>query len=184
MCTKTSSKKSCLDIKSAIKKYISDYDKIKDDLAMFAAAWMIFETFVFDTEAKIEKVKGDKVVSEDILEKLEYQNTFGDLKNRWREKEKNAWLENLFHKKNATEKKHCQKTFKNDEPKPIDQVETIIYIAFRFRNNLFHGNKIGSGTNSKVSLKKQRILFESLSDFLIRFTQTFENQKNILKNKV
>lgn len=108
----------------------------------FLFVWSVFESEIFDRwcykdniEEKLKNLKNSK----EILSKLKNEINF--FKNRYQNSNNRK---NLWANKGEVEgfKKIIESnTYKNEIEKEKDELIFLVSIVFRFRNNIFHGNK-------------------------------------------
>lgn len=110
---------------------------IEDRLALrFLITWSIFEAKCFSGFMRVENInsfaqKKHEVASQNLIEEaarhfhLRYQN-----------KEK---LRNLLYKSANYIQDELIKSF--EELSPEEKIKMVLFVVYRFRNNIFHGNK-------------------------------------------
>lgn len=129
------------ELEAFIIKYLdidkSKYKDLKKNTFVydFLILWSLFEQNVFKGYCRIETIKKMKELNEKVLENIEE-----DIKyffNRYQNKKyyknlvwnnSNQYFENILNK-NYENLSHTEKT------------HFILFVVFRFRNNIFHGNK-------------------------------------------
>lgn len=123
----------------------------------FLLVWTVFETINFDKFMNIKKIKdfsfGGKIIFDTELEEI-----FNKFKKRYKDKEK---VRNLCYEKSDCYgcKKNSDCLFyklnsKEDDIKVQEKIYFLLYIIYRYRNNMFHGNK---GIQSWLKFREQII---------------------------
>lgn len=153
---------------SEVARLLSDETAIR-----FLIAWSLFETSCFDREAKVEKL-------EDFARNLVSTKGFhsGELRDaaiHFHERYQNNKLyRNLMHQKDnlrhQTEQPRLVSILSKDfESLSADEIVFfVIFVVFRFRNNIFHGNK---GVASWLKFKDQIKLCIKVMQTFITFAE-------------
>ena len=156
-----------------IKKQLTSYEdsnnfqQSRHFLFEFTVIWNIFEkkkmgnhASIFDVSDFVERLPNiDNINVNEIFEyfknrytnNTDHPNLFEAL--RWRDKEKD--------KKDET-----YRILTLENPINKDKIKAILYIIFRLRNNLFHGEK------SILTIDQQRATFNLVNSFLLDILET------------
>ncbi len=141
---------------------VSTFIKENAQTLMFVLVWNLFEDECMKKSARIKDVENFvKNLSENINENTFDISLYEYFRNRYLDKDLKDAL-NL-------EEKYCkqiEKAFKKHVT-DIDlhsKIKCCLYICFRFRNNLFHGEK-------DVFNTEQECNFELINEFLMQFIE-------------
>lgn len=138
-----------------------DLVSIKD----FSLLWNIFEATVCDTYYTPEKVF-DKL-DQNNIDITEFKSNLDYFRNRYVEKENfNNRYYFLNFRRNDRED-IVQKVLKGELSTKNETILAIVIIVYRFRCNLFHGNK------DIREINDQRENFEQANDFLMKLLNLF-----------
>ncbi len=107
----------------------------------FAMIWNLFEDRCMDNFAKISKV--DNLVEGLIsINNLEVDTIFDYFKDRYKIFDNIYVTENLLWKEHEyTYRNFVIEKFRDTQCSHQDKIKAVLYIIFRLRNNLFHGEK-------------------------------------------
>ncbi len=146
-------------IESYLKYPILEYDKI-DSILYFSLIWNIFEKKYFNKNAKISQVK-KFIENIDSIDAGIPNDVFNYYKARYIFNSEETYLFKSFEFKSSKYKKiTLQLLIEADSEK--EKLEALMYIAFRLRNNLFHGEK------EVDKLYDQNENFKQMNSFLIK----------------
>lgn len=155
------------------------YDKnnIQEDLdtvGYFLILWSLFERICCNTYANKSTI--DCVIEnvKDSFSDTMLNEAFGYMKERYKDKEK---FKNLRFRETGGKvmKEHCENTFSDEEASKEDKLKTVLYIIYRYRNNLFHGSK------QIPALQQQKDNFNMAYKVLIECIEKYE-RKNTRKD--
>ncbi len=159
---------------SYLRQDVSEVSKLtKDQTAMeFLITWSIFESDCFDGFCKIEDISAfSKKVA---ATKDNYPNTFPELakyfQKRYQDKTKYA---NLVHGQDIPELKNILEKRLNDVHRE-DEAYFLSVVVYRYRNNIFHGNK---GVSSWLKYKEQIRHCITIMQNLIDISETLHNKR-------
>ena len=130
----------------------------------FPILWNIFEKKLCHNNAQIRKYKK---ISQSIYNNKINMTNISEIYNYFKDryvKDENHFLKLNFRDNNNTEqniKQEITERFKKSEIANIEKIEVILCIAFRIRNNLFHGIK------EVKKLYEQNENFKQINQFLI-----------------
>lgn len=136
----------------------NDIDEIRD----FALLWNLFEDLLCSNNANMSKI--DTLIDSKIdkFNELEYQDTFQYFYNRYKSNDEKFNALRL-----RDPQKNLVKKVLNDEfTDKNNKLKFIMAVIYRFRNNLFHGEK----NMRYISLQKEN--FEKANIFLMYFIDT------------
>ncbi len=158
--------------------YPTDIDETKlKNIFYFTLVWNIFEKECCNNFARIEQ--HPKSLAESIQSRIKQtivDSVFIYFKNRYFP---NGIMGNKFRtfkfgrNENAenVQKQFVQNSFLDSNPTLKDKIESLLYIAFRLRNNLYHGEKDVS------KLYEQNENFKQINLFLMDVVDTKDNLK-------
>ncbi len=146
----------------------------------FTLIWNRFELKICDRSASMDVIDS-KVAAENDAERLHWD----DFENFWRAFQKEVETVDDLHyyllsdprpnsRPNDTEQRRVDELIpmlqKKQLPDVVDGVKAMLFIAYRVRNNFFHGEKCVN------SLSAQRPLFEILNEMLAKIIDAFSRQ--------
>lgn len=143
-----------------------DFMRCNSQTLLFVLVWNIFEDECMGKRASISKIK-------DFMEKIKYKITeqkFNiELFEYFKERYKNGGIKGLhWRDENKTElnlKMDIEKCFNaNKESTILKKIKCCLAICFRFRNNLFHGEKDIFNTDQEQN-------FELINKFLMQIIE-------------
>lgn len=165
---------------------VDSFENISDKywyVLVFTLSWNSFENKYFDEEFKREKINSfinqtlNKKSSDSILKEVDLilkfwksifqdnEEILGDHENFDLIFQLENYQFNLRFKKSKEKQRSFVasglRNFPNNSPK--EKIETLIWISYRIRNNLFHGSKL------LHHLKNQKEIFYSTIKFLLLF---------------
>ena len=122
---------------------------IKEEKATtYLWVWSIFEQKIFDGFMTKEKIKDKALYFEKSYDALCIENIVEKFYERYQDKQK---LRNLLHNDKKTDLKKILDNNYKDLSKN-DKLYLLFFVAYRYRNNIFHGNK---GVLSWINYTKQ-----------------------------
>jgi len=136
----------------------NDIDEIRD----FALLWNLFEALCCDKFAKMQKINSLIDSKIDLFEETKYQNIFDYFYNRY----KNDTTKFNALKLRNGDKELVRKVLDNTYIDKNNKLKFIMAIIYRYRNNLFHGEK----NMRYIRLQKEN--FEKTNKFLMYFIET------------
>lgn len=130
----------------------------------FLIAWSLFETSCFGGFAKVEKLE---IFAKDLTDAKWFQpSVLTDAANHFHERYQDKKLyRNLMHK----QKSPCIDLIRQKDFESLSADEVVffvIFVVYRYRNNIFHGNK---GVQSWLKFKHQIKLCIKIMQTLITF---------------
>lgn len=136
----------------------NDIDEVRD----FALLWNLFEDLLCNNNANIPKI--DTLIDGHIgkFNESDYQDTFEYFYNRYKSSEERFNALRL----RATQKNLVKKVLNDEFTDENNKLKFIMAIIYRFRNNLFHGEK----DMRYIRLQKEN--FNQTNDFLMYFIGT------------
>jgi hypothetical protein len=157
------------------KEEYTHFDDTKiQSVLYFTLVWNIFEKELCSNSASIYKCP--KKLAEKYCETIEerlIEECFQFLKNRYFDN--NGQATNLFDKLfRESEKKYediASSVFSQNRATVLKKLEAILYIAFRIRNNLYHGMK------AIDYLTEQNSLFSYVNNILMALIDTKRNHE-------
>jgi len=137
----------------------------------FPILWNIFEKELCNNIALINKYKEiSREITINPSKEKEINSIYNYFKNRYI---KERWrFEYLKFRNNKTEqdiKREILERFSKEEIKLLEKIEVILCIAFRIRNNLYHGEK------QVDKLYEQNENFAQINKFLILAIEGYKN---------
>lgn len=156
-----------------IKKQLTCYEDSNNFLQSrrflfeFAVIWNLFEKKKMGNNASIAKVSRF-VEGLQNIENINVTEIFEYFKNRYTN---NTDHPNLFEAlrwrdKEKDKKDETYRILTLENPIGKDKIKAILYIIFRLRNNLFHGEK------SILTIDQQRATFNLVNSFLLDILET------------
>ncbi|MFB9119635.1 hypothetical protein ACFFUE_00370 [Bergeyella porcorum] len=153
------------------KTYSADLEMVGN----FLILWSLFENRCCEenaNKASIENVikKVKKSFDDNILNEV-----FDYMKERYADAEK---FKNLNFRTGGGDEKmktHCEKVFSGEESSKEDKLKAVLYVIYRYRNNLFHGIK------QIPTLQEQKDNFNMAYKVLIECIEKYE-RKNTRKD--
>jgi len=143
----------------------SENDKIEAneiiDIKDFALLWNLFESLCCNKFANMNKINNLIDTKIDLFSQSEYQEFFDYYYNRY--KNDNAKFSAL--KLRNGDKELVQKVLNDEYTDKNNQLKLILAIIYRYRNNLFHGEK------NMQYIKLQKENFENANNFLMYFIE-------------
>lgn len=137
------------------------------EIMHFSILWSFFEAKVLDMKASSDKIK-ETVITWKELGQLDLETSSNLLKNLdyfkgryFRSDGTPTEHFERFEFRSSKEKGFIEKILKGRQTNLEDSVSALLIIAYRFRNNLFHGNKW------KFELRDQFDNFKILNSILI-----------------
>lgn len=118
---------------------LQDIDNLlKDEKATsYLLVWSIFEQDIFNGFMKINDIKKVSEEFAKFYQNLDVDNIAKKFHLRYQNKDN---YRHLIHKQDNTDfKTIIQKTFANLSTN--EKLEMLFFVAYRYRNNIFHGNK-------------------------------------------
>jgi hypothetical protein len=146
------------------------YDSLNENklkhIFYFPILWNIFEKEIFNTKASIFKVES-KSQTISILDENSLNKIYNYFKNRYiQSADKFKGLNFREDEKKFQEKiKEC---FNKDNISLQEKIEVLLYIAFRIRNNIYHGIK------QVHKLYEQNENFAQINKFLILIIEGYK----------
>lgn len=116
----------------------------------FLMTWSIFETVHFGSFAKVADIQsvGSVIANKPYVDFSSIDTAFKYFHNRYKDQ---SLKTNLLHKQKI--KRFEAILSKNEvQATKYEKVEFLIYVVYRYRNNIFHGNK---GVGSWLAFDKQ-----------------------------
>lgn len=146
------------------KTYSADLEMVGN----FLILWSLFESRCFnrtDNKTSIENVieKVEKSFDDNILNEV-----FDYMKERYADAEKFSRLQFKDGSGNKEMKEHCEKVFSGEESSKEDKLKAVLYVIYRYRNNLFHGSK------QIPNLQQQKNNFNTSYKVLIECIEKYE----------
>ena len=124
---------------------------LSQDMAIeFLISWSLFESRCFDGFMKLDGIKpyAKKLIENEKFKMVDLQKHFNYFHKRYQDKEKR---EHLFQKQLSKDfQRICESPAQDSTP--IDQLFYCVTVAYRFRNNMFHGSK---GVRSWLQYQEQ-----------------------------
>lgn len=156
-----------------IKEQLTCYEDSNDFLQSrrflfeFAVIWNLFEMKKMGNHASIFYVS-DFVERFQNIENINVTEIFEYFKNRYTNSTDNV---NLFkalrwRDKEKDKKDETHKILILENPTDKDKIKAVLYIIFRLRNNLFHGEK------NILTIEQQRETFNLVNSFLLDILET------------
>lgn len=111
---------------------------LKDEQATsYLLIWSVFEKEIFDGYMKNEKIKDKAKYFSDYYNDLNVEEIVQKFYNRYQDKK---LLKNLRHKDRGIE---IESILSKDylTLSSTEKLQLLFYVSFRYRNNIFHGNK-------------------------------------------
>lgn len=143
------------------------YTEYIETIGRFSIIWNIFETKFFEQDAKQAKIES---VADEYKKKLDlsiYEDTCKFFHNRYKSAD---FLKGLFTKDEDALFSSIRNT-DYDKIDTKDKIYFVLTVAFRFRCNLFHGNKVIDKLNEQI------MPIKLITAFLIKFLEFKETQK-------
>lgn len=156
-----------------IKKQLTCYEDSNNFLQSrrflfeFAVIWNIFEKKKMRNHASIFDVS-DLVDGLQNIENINVTEIFEYFKNRYKNNHDHL---NLFEalrwrRSERTQKDETHRILILENPIDKDKIKAVLYIIFRLRNNLFHGEK------NILTIDQQRETFNLVNSFLLDILET------------
>ena len=137
---------------------VDDIGEIRD----FALLWNLFESLCFDKFVDMNKINRLIDTKIDLFDEAKYQDIFDYFYNRY--KNDNPKVEAL-HLRNG-DKELVKKVLNDNFTDKNNKLKFIMAIIYRYRNNLFHGEK----DMRYIRLQKEN--FQNTNKFLMYFIET------------
>ncbi|UCE48372.1 MAG: hypothetical protein JSW47_22595 [Phycisphaerales bacterium] len=141
----------------------------------FLIAWSLFESRCFEGFVKVDKFSefANRVKDNDAFQKEDLLESGRHFHRRYQDKDR---YNNLMHKqKNAKLESILSKQF--DALSYYELVFMLLFVVYRYRNNIFHGNK---GVESWLKYKEQINFCLRVMQSLISLTTCTDNDDIIL----
>lgn len=139
----------------------------------FALVWNLFETNVCHKNANLNALKRSVESFSEPLDMTRYRDCFEFFQNRYSESDGARYrFDTLFPNPRGSDiemKLHLSRVFLSDDAAASDIILGLLYIAYRIRNNFFHGNK------SLGLILGQTELFRNVNQILIRYMDDVRN---------
>ena len=130
------------------------------NIMSFSLLWNLFESLCCNKNASISKIS--KLIDKKI--NLFNENDYIDIFNYFMERYQDNTKFNKLNLLNGSEKL-VKKVLKREYTDKNNKLKFIMYIIYRYRNNLFHGEK------DMRYIKFQKENFEITNKFLMRFIE-------------
>ena len=146
-----------------------DIDYIRD----FTLLWNLFESLCFDDKfANMNKINNIIDSKIDLFEEEKYKNIFDYFYDRYKNDN------NKFRKLNLrnSEKELVKKVLNDEYNNKNNKLKFIMAIIYRYRNNLFHGEK------EMRYIRFQKENFEVTNEFLMYFIEVCINRTGNMKD--
>jgi len=136
----------------------NDIDEIRD----FALLWNLFEALCCNKNANMSKINSIIDSKIELFDEIKYQDIFDYFYNRYKNDSRKF---NALKLRNG-EKELVKKILNDEYEDKNNRLKFIMAIIYRFRNNLFHGEK----DMKYIRLQKEN--FEKTNKFLMYFIET------------
>jgi len=148
-----------------INKNINDSKTLNENdipnVLAFSLLWNMFESLFCDKYANMCKINDSIDKHIDLLEEEKYQKIFEYFYDRYKNDDNKLNALNLRKPQKSLVKKVLDESFTDKNNK----LKFIMVIIYRFRNNLFHGEK------QLLKLKYQEENFNNANQFLMYFIE-------------
>lgn len=137
-----------IDIKDWIDKFFDQGVKVDEktlkEIEKFTVVWLIFEKYICEEEASLSKLDlvVDKV-NENNIDNAIYQETLEYFQNRYINDQGNTneYFKGIFRSHENRYETICTNVLKGNFNSKKEILKGLIFLVYRYRNNLFHGVK-------------------------------------------